>query len=136
MKRYATAVWKGSLKEGNGTLTTQTKTLNNTQYSFKSRFEDGVGTNPEELAAAAHSGCFTMQLSAYITEAGFEIESIETKCDINLLEGTIVESHLTVNAKIARISNDIFQELVSKAEKNCPISKLFNTKITSTATLG
>lgn len=135
MKRNATAVWTGSLKEGAGKLTTQSTTLENTQYSFKSRFEEGVGTNPEELVAAAHSGCFTMQLSAYISEGGFEIESIETKCDINLIEGTIIGSHLTVTAKVKGITNDAFQELVAKAEKNCPISKLFNTEISSTATL-
>jgi osmotically inducible protein OsmC len=135
MKRNATAVWTGSLKEGAGKLTTQSTTLENTQYSFKSRFEEGVGTNPEELVAAAHSGCFTMQLSAYISEGGFEIESIETKCDINLVEGTIIGSHLTVTAKVKGITNDAFQELVTKAEKNCPISKLFNTEISTTATL-
>ena len=135
MKRHATAVWKGSLKEGAGHLSTQSGTLEKTQYSFKSRFEEGVGTNPEELVAAAHSGCFTMQLSAYITEGGFEIESIETKCDINLLEGKIVSSHLTVSAKIKEITNDDFQELVTKAEQNCPISKLFDTEITTTASL-
>ena len=132
MKRNATAVWTGSLKEGAGKLTTQSTTLENTQYSFKSRFEEGVGTNPEELVAAAHSGCFTMQLSAYISEGGFEIESIETKCDINLVEGTIIGSHLTVAAKVKGITNDAFQELVTKAEKNCPISKLFNTEISTT----
>ena len=135
MKRNATAVWTGSLKEGAGKLTTQSTTLENTQYSFKSRFEEGVGTNPEELVAAAHSGCFTMQLSAYISEGGFEIESIETKCDINLVEGTIIGSHLTVTAKVKGITNAAFQELVTKAEKNCPISKLFNTEISTTATL-
>jgi len=135
MKRNATAVWKGSLKEGKGVLTTQSKTLENTQYSFHSRFDEGVGTNPEELVAAAHSGCFTMQLSAYITEAGFEIESIETKCVINLVEGTITESNLTVSAKIAGISDADFQELVTKAEHNCPISKLFNTSISTLAAL-
>jgi len=135
MRRNATAVWKGSLKEGAGKLSTQSKTLENVQYSFKSRFEHGVGTNPEELVAAAHSGCFTMQLSAYVTEAGFEIESIETKCDIDLVEGTIISSRLTVNAKIKGISNDVFQKLVDKAEKNCPVSKLLDTEITSTATL-
>lgn len=135
MKRNATAVWNGSLKEGAGKLTTQSNTLKDTQYSFKSRFEEGVGTNPEELVAAAHSGCFTMQLSAYITEAGFEIESIETKCDIDLVEGTIITSHLTVNAKISAITDDVFQQLVTKAEKNCPISKLLNAAISTTATL-
>jgi osmotically inducible protein OsmC len=135
MKRNATAVWNGSLKEGTGKLTTQSTTLNGTQYSFKSRFEEGVGTNPEELIAAAHSGCFTMQLSAYITEAGFDIESIETKCDIDLVDGTITTSHLTVNAKINAITDDVFQQLVTKAEKNCPISKVLNAAISSTASL-
>jgi osmotically inducible protein OsmC len=135
MKRNATAVWTGSLKEGAGVLTTQSKTLDNVQYSFKSRFEEGVGTNPEELVAAAHSGCFSMQLSAYITEAGFEIESIETKGVINLVEGTILSSQLTVSAKIKGISNETFQELVTKAKNNCPISKLLNAEVTAIASL-
>ncbi|MNG02120.1 Peroxiredoxin OsmC [compost metagenome] len=135
MKRNATAVWTGSLKDGAGKLTTQSKTLDNVQYSFKSRFEEGVGTNPEELVAAAHSGCFTMQLSAYVGEAGFEIESIETKGVINLVEGTIIGSQLTVSAKIKGIPNETFQELVTKAEKNCPISKLLNAEITTIASL-
>jgi osmotically inducible protein OsmC len=135
MKRSASAVWQGSLKEGAGKLTTQSKTLDQTQYSFKTRFEDGVGTNPEELVAAAHAGCFTMQLSAFIGEAGFEIEQLETTCVITLENGTITNSDLTVNGKIAGISGDKFQELVTKAEQNCPISKLLNAKIASTATL-
>ncbi|RYJ51047.1 OsmC family peroxiredoxin [Flavobacterium petrolei] len=135
MKRNATAVWNGSLKEGAGKLTTQSTTLKDTQYSFKSRFEEGVGTNPEELIAAAHAGCFTMQLSAYITEAGFEIESIETKCDIDLVDGTIISSQLTVQAKLKEITEDAFQQLVTKAEKNCPVSKVLNAAISSTATL-
>ncbi|MDI1317997.1 OsmC family protein [Flavobacterium sp.] len=135
MKRNATAVWKGSIKEGKGAITTQSTTLNNTQYSFSSRFENGVGTNPEELIAAAHSGCFTMQLSAFIGEAGFEAENIQTRCDVDFQDGAVVGSHLTVEATVPGITNDTFQELVTKAEKNCPISKLLNTKITSTATL-
>ncbi|WP_445454713.1 OsmC family protein [Flavobacterium sp. 25HG05S-40] len=135
MKRNATAVWKGSVKEGKGTLTTQSTVLNNTQYSFGSRFEDGIGTNPEELVAAAHSGCFTMQLSAFIGEAGFEAENIQTKCVIDFQNGAIVGSHLTVEASIPGITEETFQELVTKAEKNCPISKLLNTEITSSATL-
>ncbi len=135
MKRNATAVWNGSLKEGAGKLSTQSKAVENAQYSFKSRFEQGVGTNPEELIAAAHAGCFSMQLSAYITEAGFEIESIETKCDIDLVDGTIITSHLTVNAKVKEISDDVFQQQVSKAEKNCPVSKVLNAAISTTATL-
>jgi osmotically inducible protein OsmC len=135
MKRHATAVWNGSLKEGAGKLTTQSTLIENAQYSFKSRFEQGVGTNPEELIAAAHAGCFTMQLSAYIGELDFEIESIETKCDIDLVDGTIVTSHLTVNAKVKGISDDDFQQQVTKAEKNCPISKVLNAAISTTATL-
>ena len=135
MKRNATAIWQGTVKDGSGTLSTQSQVLDKTQYSFKTRFEDGVGTNPEELAAAAHAGCFTMQLSAFIGEAGFEIQNIETKCEINLVDSEIIGSHLIVNAKVDGISDDIFQELVTKAEKNCPISKLFKTAITSMATL-
>jgi osmotically inducible protein OsmC len=135
MKRHATAVWQGSIKEGAGKLTTQSKTLDSTQYSFKTRFEDGVGTNPEELVAAAHAGCFTMQLSAFITEEGHRIEFIETRCDIDLQDGTIVSSELELSAKIDGISEEKFQELVTKAEKNCPISKLLNAKITSKAKL-
>lgn len=135
MKRNATAVWKGSVKEGNGKLTTQSKVLDNAQYSFKTRFEDGIGTNPEELVAAAHAGCFTMQLSAFIGEAGFEIENLETKCDIDFQNGSIVGSHLSVKGKVAGITNATFQELVTKAEKNCPISKLLDTAITSDAEL-
>ena len=135
MKRNATAVWKGSIKEGKGAITTQSTTLNNTQYSFGSRFENGVGTNPEELIAAAHSGCFTMQLSAFIGEAGFEADNIQTKCEVDFQDGAVVGSHLTVEATVPGITNNNFQELVTKAEKNCPISKLLNTKITSAATL-
>lgn len=135
MKRNATAVWNGELKTGSGKISTQSTVLDNTQYSFKTRFEDGVGTNPEELIAAAHAGCFTMQLTAYIGEESNEIESIQTKCDVNFEDGAVIGSHLTVEAKIKDISQDKFQELVTKAEKNCPISKLLNTKITSSATL-
>lgn len=135
MKRSASAVWQGSLKEGAGKLTTQSKTLDNTQYSFKTRFEDGVGTNPEELVAAAHAGCFTMQLSAFIGEGGFEIESLETNCVITMENGTITNSDLTVTGKVSGISAEQFQELVTKAEQNCPISRLLNAKISSTATL-
>ncbi|KQR72397.1 OsmC family protein [Pedobacter sp. Leaf176] len=137
MKRNATAVWEGSGKEGKGNLTTQSTTLNNTQYSFGSRFAEGVGTNPEELIAAAHSGCFTMKLSFNIDEAGFTAEKLETKCEINLdpSKGEIVESHLTLTATVPGLSKEKFDELVADAEKNCPISKLLNTKITVDATL-
>lgn len=135
MKRHATAVWQGSVKEGAGKLTTQSTVLNNAQYSFGTRFENGIGTNPEELIAAAHSGCFTMQLSAYLTEAGFEIEQLETKCVIDFQDGSIVSSTLTVNGKVNGIEDAQFQELVKKAETNCPISRLLNTAISATATL-
>jgi osmotically inducible protein OsmC len=135
MKRKATAHWEGTVKEGKGALTTDSKVLNNSQYSFKTRFEDGIGTNPEELIAAAHAGCFTMQLSAFIGEAGFEIGALDTECAIDFQNGSIVGSHLFVKGKIAGISDDQFQELVTKAEKNCPISRLLNTAITSDASL-
>lgn len=135
MKRNATAVWQGSLKEGNGKISTQSKVLDNAQYSFKTRFEDGIGTNPEELVAAAHAGCFTMQLSAFITEAGHEVTNLETTCAIDFQNGTIVGSHLSVTGRISGISNEDFQHLVTKAEKQCPISRLLNAQITSEATL-
>jgi osmotically inducible protein OsmC len=135
MKRNATAVWEGSIKEGKGKISTQSKVLDNANYSFKTRFEDGIGTNPEELIAAAHSGCFTMQLSAFVGEAGFDIESLETTCTIDFQDGTVVGSHLSVRGKVAGISNEAFQEQVSKAEKQCPISRLLNTAITSEAVL-
>ena len=135
MKRNATAVWNGSGKEGNGQLTTQSTTLANAQYSFNSRFAEGVGTNPEELVAAAHAGCFSMKLSFVLGASGFTPDRIETKCDITLEEGSITNSHLTVSAKVPGITAEKFEECVVDAEANCPISKLFNTKITHTATL-
>lgn len=137
MKRNATAIWQGSGKDGKGNLTTQSTTLNQTQYSYKSRFEEGVGTNPEELIAAAHAGCFTMALSFNIDKAGFKAENLETKCVINLdpKEGKITESVLTLNATVPGLSKEKFDELVADAEKNCPISKLLNTEIRVEATL-
>ena len=135
MKRDATAVWHGTVKEGKGNITTQSKVLDSTQYSFGSRFEQGTGTNPEELIAAAHAGCFTMQLSAYISEAGFEVESLETKCDIDFQDKSVVGSHLTVKGKVNGIDEAKFQEFVKKAETTCPISRLLDTKISSSATL-
>jgi len=135
MKRNATAVWNGTGKEGNGHLTTQSTTLNNTQYSFNSRFAEGVGTNPEELLAAAHAGCFTMKLSFSLNAAGFTADSIETKCDITLDNGSITESHLHVTAKIPGITKEKFDEAVADAKANCPVSKLFNANITHEAIL-
>lgn len=135
MKRNATAVWQGTGKEGKGHLTTQSTALNKTQYSFGSRFENGVGTNPEELVAAAHAGCFTMKLSFVLQAAGFTADEIETKCDIDLVDGAITSSHLTVHAKVPGISKEKFDESVADAKVNCPISKLYNTEITAEATL-
>ena len=135
MKRNATAVWNGSGKEGNGNLTTQSTTLNQTQYSFNSRFAEGVGTNPEELVAAAHAGCFSMKLSFVLGAAGFTPDVIETKCDITLEDGAITNSHLTVSAKIPGITKEQFDAAVVDAKTNCPISKLLNTNITHEAVL-
>lgn len=136
MKRNATAIWQGTGKEGKGTLSTPSKVLSNTPYSFKTRFEEGVlGTNPEELVAAAHAGCFTMKLSFNIDAAGFTADQLETKCEINFENGAITNSHLTVAAKIKGITKEKFDEAVADAEKNCPISKLLNTKITVSANL-
>lgn len=137
MKRNATAIWQGSGKDGKGNLTTQSTTLNQTQYSYTSRFEEGVGTNPEELIAAAHAGCLTMALSFNIDKEGFKAENLETKCVINLdpKEGKITESVLTLNATVPGLSKEKFDELVADAEKNCPISKLLNTEIRVEATL-
>ena len=135
MKRNATAVWQGSGKDGKGNLTSQSGTLSNTQYSFKSRFEEGIGTNPEELIAAAHAGCFTMKLSFNIDAAGFTADELTTKCDITLEEGKITSSHLTLTAKIPGISQQAFDEVVADAEKNCPISQLLDTKISVEARL-
>ena len=135
MKRNATAVWQGSGKEGNGNLTTQSGVLDTTQYSYKSRFEEGIGTNPEELVAAAHAGCFTMKLSFNIDGAGFTADTLETNCEITLENGAITGSHLTLNATVPGISQEKFDELVSDAEHNCPISKLLDTEISVDATL-
>ena len=135
MKRNATAVWNGSGKEGNGNLTTQSTVLNKTQYSYLSRFEQGVGTNPEELIAAAHAGCFTMKLSFVLGEAGFTPENLETRCEVTLENGSITKSHLTVTGKVPGISKEKWEEAVKNAEQNCPISKTLRSEITSEATL-
>lgn len=135
MKRNATAVWQGSGKDGKGTLTTQSTTLNKTQYSFNSRFAEGVGTNPEELVAAAHAGCFSMKLSFVLGEAGFTPDEITTQGFVTIDNGTVTGSHLVLKAKVPGISKEKFQECADDAKKNCPISKLLNTNITLDATL-
>lgn len=123
MDRTATAIWNGSGKEGSGTLSTQSTVLDKTQYSYKSRFEQGVGTNPEELIAAAHAGCFTMKLSFVLGAAGFTPDSIETSCAIAFNNGVVESSKLSVNAKVPNITPEKFQECVEEAKNNCPISK-------------
>lgn len=132
MKRHATALWNGTGKEGKGTLTTQSTTLQDTQYSFKSRFEEGVGTNPEELVAAAHAGCFSMKLSFNISAENITPESIETKATVNLNpeKGEVDNIHLVVKVKAEGLSQEKFDELVADAKANCPISKLMNAEIT------
>jgi len=135
MKRFATANWKGSGKEGKGTNTTQSGVLTNAQYSYKSRFEEGIGTNPEELIAAAHSGCFSMKLSFVLNAAGFIPDNIDTKCTITLDNGTITESHLEVKATVPGIDAAKFEEAVAEAKANCPVSKLLKANITHEASL-
>ena len=135
MKRTATAVWNGSGKEGNGNLTTQSTLLNKTQYSFNSRFADGIGTNPEELMAAAHAGCFTMKLSFVLGAAGFTPENIETSCVITLGDGAITNSDLVVKAKVPGITPEKFQECAADAKANCPVSKAYNMAIGMEASL-
>jgi osmotically inducible protein OsmC len=135
MKRTATAVWNGSGKDGKGSVTTQSTAVNNAQYSYKSRFEEGVGTNPEELIAAAHAGCYSMKLSFILGGAGFEPESIETTSHIDLDNGVIKSSHLVVKAKVPGISQEKFQESASDAKENCPVSKALNITISMEAEL-
>ena len=135
MKRNATAVWNGAGKDGNGNLTTQSTVLNHTKYSFNSRFEEGPGTNPEELIAAAHAGCFSMKLSFVLGEAGFVPEVLKTTAYINFENGVITESHLVLKAKVAGISQDLFDASVKKAELNCPVSLALKIKISVEATL-
>lgn len=135
MKRNATAVWNGSGKEGNGQLSTQSTTLTNAQYSYKSRFEEGVGTNPEELIAAAHAGCFSMKLSFVLGAAGFTPDKIETSCAITLDSGAVTTSDLKVTASVPGITAEQFLACAEDAKANCPISKLLNCNITLEATL-
>jgi osmotically inducible protein OsmC len=139
MKRTAEAHWQGDLKGGKGSLTTATHVLNNTAYSFHSRFEDGQGTNPEELLAAAHAGCFTMALSAQLAQAGLTATSLDTVCTISLEKKEsgfeITESHLELKAKIPGATKEAFDKAVHNAETGCPVSKLYKTSITVNAVL-
>ena len=136
MKRTATAVWNGSGKDGKGKMSTQSKTLTEAQYSYKSRFEEGTGTKPEELIAAAHAGCYSMKLSFVLGAAGFQPESIETTSAVNFENGVITNSHLTVKAKVPGISQEKFKECTEDAKSNCPVSKALNISISMDASLG
>lgn len=133
--RKAHANWKGTGMEGKGTISTQSTTLNQAQLSFKTRFEEGVGTNPEELIAAAHSGCFTMQLSFLISELGHVPEDLSTEAQVTFEDGNITLIHLDLKGKVAGITDAEFQETAAKAKAICPISKLLKAEITLSATL-
>ena len=135
MKRNSTAVWQGSGKEGKGTMSVQSKLFENAQYSYVTRFENSPGTNPEELIAAAHAGCFSIKLSFVLGVAGFTPDKIETNCEITLDNGTITNSHLTVKATVPGITKDAFDAAVADAKANCPVSKLLNAEISADATL-
>jgi osmotically inducible protein OsmC len=139
MDRKASAVWTGGLKDGKGTLSTDSGTLKQTQYSFSTRFENGVGTNPEELLAAAHAGCFTMALSGQLGKAGMSAQKLETTATVTLAkdgEGfSITKSHLDLVATIPGADKSKFDAAVKAAETGCPVSKLFKAEITVNARL-
>jgi|ERR1035437_2816184 osmotically inducible protein OsmC len=135
MIRKSTISWKGSGKDGKGTVTTQSGVLKDTQYSWQARFEEGIGTNPEELLAAAHAGCFTMKLSFVLASKNFISESIDTVCSVTVDNGEITLSHLEVTAKVPGITMEQFQACALEAKDGCVVSKLFNTLKTMQATL-
>jgi osmotically inducible protein OsmC len=139
MKRQASAEWRGDLKGGKGTISTGSGVLENTQYSFGTRFEEGKGTNPEELIAAAHAGCFAMALSAQLGEAGLTAESIRATATVTLekIESgwTVTSSHLQVKARIPGADRGKFDQAAKNAKEGCPISKLLKANITMDATL-
>ena len=139
MQRTASAHWSGGLKDGKGTVSTQSGVLSQTQYSFSTRFENGVGTNPEELIAAAHAGCFTMALSAQLGEAGMKADSIDTTATVTLEKTdagfAITASHLDVKVKIPGADKAKFEQAAQNAEKGCPVSKVLNAKISMKAEL-
>jgi osmotically inducible protein OsmC len=139
MQRKATAIWSGGLKDGKGALSTESEVLKQTQYSFSTRFENGIGTNPEELLAAAHAGCFTMALSGQLGNAGLTAQKLETTATITLEKlpdgFAITKSHLEVVAKIPGADRAKFDAAATAAEKGCPVSKLFKAEITMNARL-
>jgi len=136
-KHTAYAVWNGSIKEGSGKLTTNSKVLDNHQYSFKSRFENGTGTNPDELLAAAHAGCFAMALSLILGKNGFTPDSLDAKAEVTMnpekLE--LTGSHLTLKAKVPGITKEKFMECANEAKDHCPVSKALSFPITLDASL-
>jgi len=136
-KHVASAVWNGTVKEGKGELTTKSGVFDGQQYSFKSRFENGEGTNPDELIAASHAGCFAMAFSMMLGESGYTPESIEAKAEVTMDPDklALTESHLTVSAQVPGIEDEEFQEIANKAKENCPISKVLNLNITMDAEL-
>lgn len=136
MKSNATANWKGTGKEGMGTVSSKSGVLSNTKYDYKSRFEGGDYTSPEELVAAAHAGCFSMKLSFILGAAGFTPDNIDTSCTITIESGAVTSSHLVVKATVPGIDDAKFQECANEAKAGCPISKLLNTNITMEASLG
>jgi lipoyl-dependent peroxiredoxin len=133
MKRSATAQWKGSGKEGEGKLNVQSGVIKNKKYDFRSRFDDGTYTNPEELVAAAHAGCYSMKLSFVLGAAGFTPSRIETTCTVTLESGAIASSHLEVKVKVPKLKAKDFPQYAEDAKANCPISKALNTEITMNA---
>jgi lipoyl-dependent peroxiredoxin len=139
MKRKASAVWRGGLKDGKGTISTDSGVLKNTQYSFSTRFENGVGTNPEELVAAAHAGCFSMALSAQLESAGLKAEEINTTATVTMEKvdagWTVTAVHLDVNARVPGADQAKFDKAANDAKTGCPISRLLNAKITMNAKL-
>jgi osmotically inducible protein OsmC len=139
MQRTATAHWTGGLKDGKGTVSTQSGVLNQTQYSFSTRFENGAGTNPEELIAAAHAGCFSMALSGQLGEAGMRAESIDTKATLTMEETdagfTITTVHLDVSVKIPGGDQAKFDQAAQNAKQGCPVSRVLNANITVDAKL-
>jgi len=139
MKRSASAIWTGGLKSGKGQISTESKVLSGTQYSFGTRFEQGVGTNPEELIAAAHAGCFSMALSAQLEGMGLTADSINTTAEVTLLKTdvgfTITAVHLEVNAEIPGASQEQYATATNNAKAGCPVSRVLNATITMNATL-
>lgn len=139
MKRHASAEWKGGIRDGKGTISTQSNVLSDTQYSFSTRFEDGIGTNPEELIAAAHAGCFSMALSGQLGNAGLTAESINTTATVTLdkKDGgfAITAVHLEVRARIPGADEQAFETAANNAKAGCPVSKVLNAEITMDAKL-